>query len=128
MTSTNDSSNETAAWLINHMGPHGINALRNGILTGYTTTLGSDNLIVENIMMNDDRNNTEYRCVIVLHGTIQRRSDRTFMFVAGEYHYRVQYHVYVHSTYICLYIATCCDDLMLHTMCISICLLKYLTG
>ena len=92
-TVTVTSTNETIAWLVNNMGLHGINALRNGILTGYTTTLGSDNLIVENIMMNDDRNNTEYQCVIVLHGTIQRRSDRTLMFVAGEYHYRVHYHI-----------------------------------
>ena len=88
-------TNEIVEWLVNNMGPYGINALHNGILAGYTTTPGSNNLIVENIMMNDNRNDTEYQCVIVSQGTIQRRSDRTFMFVAGEYHYRaiVHYHV-----------------------------------
>ena len=45
--------------------PYRRNALRNGILAGHTTTLGSNNLIVENIMMNDARNGSEYMCVIV---------------------------------------------------------------
>ena len=81
------STNERVEWLVNNMGPYGINALRNGILAGYNTTLGSNNLIVENIMMNDDRNDTEYQCVIVSQGTstIQRESDLIFLLVAGEY-------------------------------------------
>ena len=67
------------------MGPYGITSLLNGILTGYTSTLGSNNLIVENVMMNDDRNDTVYQCVIVLQDdTIQRQSDQTFLYVAGE--------------------------------------------
>ena len=47
------------------MKPYRINALRVGILTGYSAALDSNNLIVENIMMNDVRNGSEYWCVIV---------------------------------------------------------------
>ena len=98
-TVTVTSTNERVAWLVNNMGPYRINALRNGILAGYIAPLGSNNLIVENIMMNDDRNDTEHQCVIVLQDalTIERESDQTLLFVAGEYHYRVHYHIYVCS-------------------------------
>ena len=93
------------------MGPYGINSLRNDILPEYSANLGSNNLIVENIMMSDVRNDTEHRCVIVLQGTstIQRESDPILLLVAGECHYRVHYHIYIH-----IFIATCCNDLM-HT-------------
>ena len=47
------------------MGPYGINAFRNGVLTGHTATVDSSNLIVENIMMNDVRNGSEYSCVVI---------------------------------------------------------------
>ena len=89
------STNEIVEWLVNNMGPYGRNALRNGIAPGYNTTLGSNNLIVGNIMMSDVRNDTEHQCVIVLQGnsTIQRESDPIFLLVAGEYHYRVHYHI-----------------------------------
>ena len=62
-----------------------MNALFNGIEAGYN--ISGNNLIVENIMMNDDRNNTEYRCVIITQGTttILRQSDPTILYVAGEY-------------------------------------------
>ena len=56
---------QTTGWLVNNVGPYRLNALRNGILTGHNATLDSNNLIVENIMMNDNRNGSEYRCVIV---------------------------------------------------------------
>ena len=75
------------------MGPHGINAIRSGILIGYTTTLDGSNLIVENIMINDSRNGSKYICVIVpAQGTaiaadIIVESDPTILYVAGEYHY-----------------------------------------
>ena len=68
-----------------------MNALRSGILTGHTATLGSNNLIVENIMMNDIRNGSEYRCVIVpaqgmiTFADIIDESDPTILYVAGEY-------------------------------------------
>ena len=83
MTSNN---NEQVAWTINHGTPHTVSALRNGIVTGYSAN--GNNLIVENITMNDDRNNTEYRCVIITQGTtILHQSDPTILYVAGEYTY-----------------------------------------
>ena len=85
-------SGNQAAWLVNNAGPYGINALHNGILPGYTTTLGSNNLIVENIMMNDVRNGSEYYCVIVpaqgmiTFADIIDQSDPTILYIAGEYY------------------------------------------
>ena len=81
-----------AAWLINNRGPYRLNALRGGVLTGYRGVAdpASNNLIVENIMMNDDRNGSDYRCVIVpAVGTvtlddITEESDLTILYVAGE--------------------------------------------
>ena len=76
------------------MGPYRVNALHSGILTGYTVTLDSNNLIVENITMNDDRNGSEYRCGIVpaqsmiTVADIINESDPTILYVAGEYLYR----------------------------------------
>ena len=85
------SGDQTAAWLINNtMGPYRINAIRGGILAGYTATLGSHNLIVEDIMMNDDRNGSDYRCVIVpavglvTFADIIEESDPTILYVTGE--------------------------------------------
>ena len=84
-------SGNQAAWLVNNMGPYEISALRSGILAGYTTTLDSNNLIVENIMMNDDRNGSDYRCAVVpAQGMITvadiiDESDPTILYVAGEY-------------------------------------------
>ena len=84
-------SGNQAAWLVNNVGPYGISALRNGILPGHTTTLGG-NLIVENIMMNDVRNGSNYRCVIVpaqgmvTSANIIDESDPTILYVAGEYY------------------------------------------
>ena len=45
-------------------------------------------------MMNDVRNESVYQCVIVLQGTstIQRESDHTILYVAGEY-----------TMYVCLF-------------------------
>ena len=77
--------NVKPGWIINQLGPYGKNALRNGILTGYHTTLNNDNLIVENIVMNDIRNDTEYRCVITENGIIQDQSDPIFLYVAGKH-------------------------------------------
>ena len=78
------STNEVVEWIVDHEGQHGVNALRNGILTGYSAN--GNNLIVENIMMNDGRNDSEYRCVIALRdtSTIQRENNRTILYVAGE--------------------------------------------
>ena len=70
------------------MGPYRIIALRNGILTGHSATVDNSNLIVENIMMNDGRNGSEYICVVIpAQGmiTIIDESDPTILYVAGEY-------------------------------------------
>ena len=86
-----DSGSQIAGWLINNsMGPYRINSIHRGILAGHTTALGSNNLIVENIMMNDGRNGSDYRCVIVpAQGTpsldnVIDESDPTILYVAGE--------------------------------------------
>ena len=85
-TVTECSTSQTTGWLVNNMGPYRISAIRSGILTGYTATLGSNNLIVENIMMNDVRNGSEYRCVIAKQGTIiLYESYPTFLYIASEY-------------------------------------------
>ena len=83
------SSNEQVAWTINHGTPYTVSGLRNGIASGYSSN--GNNLIVENIMMSDDRNNTEYRCVTITQGTttIRYQSDPTILYVSGEYQYSV---------------------------------------
>ena len=86
-------SGNKAGWLVNHMGPYGVNALRNNILTGYSAALDSNNLIVENVMMNDVRNGSDYRCVILIRQNISglflilNESDPTLLYIAGEYQY-----------------------------------------
>ena len=57
------SGGQTAGWVINNGDVCTLQQLHNGILTGYSTN--GNNLIIENIMMNDDRNVTEYSCVTV---------------------------------------------------------------
>ena len=82
-------NNEVVAWIINHGTPYTVSGLRNGIVEGYNAS--GNNLIVENIIMNDDRNNTECRCVIITTGitSIVRRSDPTILYVAGEYQFSI---------------------------------------
>ena len=83
---------QTAAWIINNMGSvYTVQLLHNGILTGYSSN--GNNLIIENIMMNDDRNDTEYICVTVSSALSQPttavivdESDVTILYVAGEYY------------------------------------------
>ena len=73
------------AWIINHRF-YSVNALRAGILPGYSADVNNSNLIVQNIVMNDVRNNTEYQCVIVISDTrtIVNTCDRTVLNVAGK--------------------------------------------
>ena len=75
-----------AAWIINH-NFYGVYALNNGILPGYRADVNNNNLIVENLVMNDDRNDTEYQCVVVISGTttVLNIGDPTFLYVAGKY-------------------------------------------
>ena len=72
-------------WIIGHI-PYGVSALIGGILDGYSADNSNKNLIVENIVMNDRRNDTEYQCVFVLSGTmtIVNSSDPIFLYVAGK--------------------------------------------
>ena len=89
-TVTVTTGSQTTGWLVNNVGPYRINALRSGILTGYSATLDSNNLIVEDIMMNDVRNGSEDRCVIVpAQGMITvadiiDESDPTILYIAGK--------------------------------------------
>ena len=83
------SESETAAWIVNHA-LYTVQQLHNGILTGYSTN--RSNLIIENIMMNDNRNDTEYSCGIVSSTVsnptltdIMDESDPTILYIAGEY-------------------------------------------
>ena len=92
-TVTETLGSQTTGWVVNNVGPYGTNALLSGILTGHSATLGSNNLIVENIMINDVRNGSDYRCVIytvsiqemVTVVDIIEESDPTILHVAGEY-------------------------------------------
>ena len=83
MTST---TQHTVGWIINQTF-YGINSLNNGTLPGYSADLVHNNLIVENIMMNDDRNGSEYGCAILISGTMPTLNDTDpiFLYVAGKY-------------------------------------------
>jgi len=48
------------------------NALLNDLIPGYSGNVDNVNLIVENIMMNDGRNGTEYRCVLLFNNMEKR--------------------------------------------------------
>ena len=52
--------------------------LFNGTVTGYNSS--GNNIIIKDIVMNDPRNNTLYRCVIN-----DAYGDLIFLHVAGEY-------------------------------------------
>ena len=93
------SDGQTAAWVIDHL-VYTVQLLHNGILTGYS--LNGNNLIIQNIMMNDDRNNTEYSCVTVLSTVSQPtiaaiidESDVIILYVTGE-HCLDTYNYYLH--------------------------------
>ena len=86
------SDSQTAAWVINDV-VYTVQQLHNGLVTGYSSN--GNNLIIENIMMNDDRNDTEYRCVTVSCTVSQPsvadiidESDPIILYVAGEYQYK----------------------------------------
>ena len=85
-----DPSTQWIAWLIDDNGPYNTQRLRNGYLDGYSGTFGSNNLIVEDIIMNDARNNSDFVCVVVLRNdtmTILSRSDLITLYIAGECKY-----------------------------------------
>ena len=84
------SGNGSVAWIINDRGPYGLSAIRGGIVSGYTINLHSNNLMITSIMMDDDRNDTEYQCVIAIPGVgpdiLQpvERGNITILYIAGE--------------------------------------------
>ena len=96
MCTVTPSDGQTAAWVIDYGAVYPVQRLHNGILAGYSTN--GNNLIIENIMMNDDRNDTEYSCVTVSSTVSQPsvtdiidESDPTILHVAGEYQYKYSY-------------------------------------
>ena len=101
----------TVAWIIDHIF-YGVQSLINGILPGYSVDVNNNNLFVQNIVMNDSRNDTEYRCVIVMSNTttILNSSDPTFLYVAGKYIFRNCV-----CSYVCMYIATCLIIMYIYT-------------
>ena len=79
---TTGSTRNYTGWLVDNLGPYGINSLRFGLLTGYSTHAGSTSIIIENIMiMNDSRNGTdhEHQCVTMGNMMIQDYSDTIFL-------------------------------------------------
>ena len=72
-------------WIIGHRF-YGVQALIGGILDGYSANDKNNNLIVENLVMHDRRDGTEYQCVFLLSGTttIVNSSDPTFLYVIGK--------------------------------------------
>ena len=87
-----DPSNQWTAWLINDSRPYTTVLLHNGILQrdGYSALFGGSNLIVEDIIMNDARNNSDFTCVVVLRNdtlTIVSKSDPITLHIAGECKY-----------------------------------------
>ena len=87
------SQSQTVSWIINNTGPYEVGTLLNGILTGYSSN--GNNLIVENVMMNDVRNRSNYSCVINITRAILRQSYPTVLYVAGEYCIYLRTSVYV---------------------------------
>ena len=90
MCNVTPSDGQIAAWIINDGVIYTVQQLHNGILTGYSTN--GNNLIIENITMNDDRNVTKYSCGTVSSTVSQLsvadiidESDPTILYVAGEY-------------------------------------------
>ena len=65
------------------MGPYEVTSLLNGTLTGYSSN--GNNLIVQNVIMNDVRNGSNYSCVINTTTAILQQNYPTTLYVTGEY-------------------------------------------
>ena len=83
--------NETPGWMID-LTSYGVQSIANGLVAGYSANIFNNNLrIIKNIMMNDDRSGTWYRCVIVrsIEGShdheVLESGNITILYVAGEY-------------------------------------------
>ena len=86
-----------ASWFISGQGPYTVSQLFSGTVTGYNSS--GNNLIIKDIVMNDPRNNTVYRCVIQSNNTY---GDLIFLRIAGEY---IIMHAYVYES--CIYVRCC---------------------
>ena len=84
-------NNETIGWIINLSVVYGVSFLSNSGVRGYSADLLSNNLIIKNITMNDNRNTTEYQCVIHIsmghlgHEEVVESGDIIILHVAGGY-------------------------------------------
>ena len=76
-------------WTIDDIGPYGVSALYNGILDGYSASTDTTSIIILNIMMNDSRNGTEYRCGVNNGGVLQLESNAITLYVAGEFQFNL---------------------------------------
>ena len=79
---------EVAGWIIDHSIPRGISFLVNSGVPGYSADLLNNNLIIKNIAMNDNRNGSEYQCVITradgFNEQVLESGDIIILHVAGE--------------------------------------------
>ena len=83
------SSDEIPGWMIDQIS-NGVSSIANGILGGrYSADQFSNDLIIKNITMNDDRNDTRYKCVILrlddFRDEVVEYGNVTILYVAGEY-------------------------------------------
>ena len=70
------------SWIINGI-PYTLSQLFNGEVVGHNVS--GRNIIVEDIVMNDVRNGTEYRCIVSLDPPDTNIfSDPVFLYVTGE--------------------------------------------
>ena len=82
---------EAIGWVINLSVVFGVSFLSNGGVPGYSADLVSNNLTIKNIKINDNRNTTEYQCVIYIpmgnlgQEEIVERGVIIILHVAGEY-------------------------------------------
>ena len=72
-------------WLVDGIGPFGVNSLLNGILDGYSAHAHTTSIIILNITMNDSRNGTEYRCGIIRDSFLAQENDSILLYVTGEF-------------------------------------------
>ena len=85
-----DARNETPGWMIDQIS-HGVQSLANGFVARYSANIFNHNLIIKNITVNDDRNETWYQSVTLrsIEGShyheVLERGNITILYVAGEY-------------------------------------------
>ena len=76
---------EGTGWLIGNIGPYGVNALLNGLVDGYSADINTNSIKILNIVMNDDRNGTEYQCGIISGSLLEQERPSITLYVAGEF-------------------------------------------